>query len=61
MMMTSISNDRPRPVRVPNLVLGRPVPSRWRHVVLDDALLGTAWRWDGEDDRHRSAAHPKAR
>jgi len=32
-------------------LLGRPIPSRLRHPILDDALLGSAWRWDADDDR----------
>lgn len=44
-------NDRTRTPRVSQRLLGRPVPSRLRHEVLDDALLGSAWRWDADDDR----------
>jgi hypothetical protein len=45
------ANDRLRHLRVPPPLLGRPVPSPWRRDVLDDALLGAAWRWDTDDDR----------
>lgn len=45
------ANDCTRPPRVSLRLLGRPVPSRLRHEVIDDSLLGTAWRWDGSDDR----------
>jgi hypothetical protein len=36
-------------------LLGRPVPSPWRREILDDSLLGSAWRWDADDDRSASA------
>jgi len=36
-------------------LLGRPMPSRWRYEVIDDSLLGSAWRWDSDEDRSASA------
>ncbi len=44
-------NNRTRQLRVSLALLGRPVPARLRHEVLDDSLLGSAWRWEIEDDR----------
>lgn len=48
-------DDRTRAPRVSLPLLGRPVPNRWRHPILDDALLGSAWRWDADDDRNVSS------
>ena len=54
------SNERPRKERAALPLLGRLVPSQWlargmpspgRFPILDDALLGSAWRWDADDDR----------
>jgi hypothetical protein len=45
------SNDRSRQARVSLPLLGRPTPGPLRHPILDDALLGSAWRWDVDDDR----------
>jgi hypothetical protein len=33
----------------------RPLPSPARFPILDDALLGSDWRWDGDDERSPSA------
>lgn len=43
--------DRYRQARVWAPLLGRPMPSPGRYPILDDALLGSAWRWDADDDR----------
>jgi hypothetical protein len=48
------SNDRIRQTRA-FPVLGRPIPSPSRFPILDDTLLGSAWRWDGDDERNASA------
>jgi hypothetical protein len=45
------SNDRTRQALASIPSLGRPMPSPWRNRILDDALLGSAWRWDADDDR----------
>ena len=45
------NHDRSRQARVSLPLLGRPIPSPLRHVILDDTLLGSAWRWDADDDR----------
>lgn len=55
MRSSSSSSDRTRPTRVPTFLLGRPQPSPRPHGVLDDALLGSAWRWDTDDDRSAPA------
>jgi hypothetical protein len=54
------STDRIRPARFFLLrdrspLRERPVPSPARFPVLDDALLGSDWRWDGDDERSPSA------
>lgn len=54
-MRTTRSNDRTSKLRVTLPLLGHPVPSPRRHPVLDDALLGSAWRWDADDDRSAPA------
>lgn len=43
--------DRYRQARVWAPLLGRPMPSPGRYPILDDALLGSAWRWDADDER----------
>lgn len=48
-------NNRTRQPRVSLPLLGRPVPARSPYDVLDDELLGSAWRWDVEDDRSAKA------
>lgn len=52
---SSRSSDRLRQVRVSTPWLGRTMPSQSRRVVLDDALLGSAWRWDADEDRSAAA------
>ena len=44
-------SDRSRQARASLPSLDRPTPSPGRHPIFDDALLGSAWRWDADDDR----------
>jgi len=49
------SSDRSRQARVSLPSVGVPMPSPGRHPILDDALLGSAWRWDADDERSSPA------
>jgi hypothetical protein len=48
------STDRIRLARF-LLLRARPLPSPARFPILDDSLLGSDWRWDGDDERSPSA------